>query len=146
MKAQARRLGRRRSASLTDGELRIMRALWDLERAPVSDIIDRMRQQAAHVPAYNSVLTILGILERKGYVRHQKDGRAFLFEPTLDRAVARKSALQQVLAKFFDGSPSLLVLDLFGHDGIDADELARIRALLDESGRTPARPPRRRAR
>jgi predicted transcriptional regulator len=128
-------MSRKRSSSLTDGELRIMRALWDLERATVSEVIGRMRHQNAEVPAYNSVLTILGILERKGYVRHQKDGRAFLFRPTVDRAVARNSALQQLLAKFFDGSPSLLVLDLFGQREIDDEELTRIRELLDRQGR-----------
>lgn len=130
-------MGRRTSPSLTDGELRIMRALWDLERAPVSGIMVRMEQQGARVPAYNSVLTLLGILERKGYVRHEKDGRAYLFEPTVDRTTARQSALRGLLAKFFDGSPSALVLDLLGQDQIDTRELARVRQLLDDDATLP---------
>lgn len=136
-------MSRRRSVSLTDGELRIMRALWELQRATVAEIIAAMQQHSASVPAYNSVLTILGILERKGYVKHHRDGRAFLFEPTVDRTVARKSALANLVNKFFDGSPSLLVLDLFGQDGIDARELARIRELIDQAPSRPARRSRR---
>lgn len=122
-----------------------MRALWDLERATVSAVMVRMEQQGASVPAYNSVLTILGILERKGYVRHEKDGRAYLFEPTVERDAVRKSALANLLAKFFDGSPAALVLDLLGQDGIDADELARVRRLL-EGGEPRPQPSKRRDR
>lgn len=138
-------MSRRPSSALTDGELRIMRALWDLGSATVSDIIDRMGQAdtAAPVPAYNSVLTILGILERKGYVTHEKDGRAFIFQPTVDRSVARKSALANVLSKFFDGSPSLLILDLFKHEELDREELTRIRSLLAQTDPDVPRPRRR---
>ena len=136
-------MSRRRSVSLTDGELRIMRALWDLERATVADVIERMQQHGESVPAYNSVLTLLGVLERKGHVRHHKDGRAYLFEPTVDRGAARKSALAHLLSKFFDGSPTALALDLFGQEGIDADELARLREMLDRSAATPSKSTRR---
>jgi predicted transcriptional regulator len=120
---------------LTDAELRIMRALWELGSATVNDTIACIGRHdaTAPVPAYNSVLTILGILERKGYVTHKKEGRAFTFQPTVDRTVARKSALANVLSKFFDGSPSLLILDLFGNTDLDRDELARLRALLTDT-------------
>ena len=128
-------MSRRRSSALTDGELRIMRALWDLERATVTEIIDRMGRRESAVPAYNSVLTMLGILERKGYVTHRKDGRAFLFEPAVDRRAARKNALANVLSKFFDGSRSLLILDLVGQEALEPDEVARVRQLLDQAGK-----------
>ncbi len=125
-------MGRKASSSLTDGELRIMRALWDLERATVSDVVARMQLLGERAPAYNSVLTLLGILERKGYVRHHKEGRAYLFQPTVNRDTVRRSALSSLVAKFFDGSPSALVLDLLGHEDVDAAELARVRALIDD--------------
>lgn len=124
-------MSRRPSPSLTDAELRIMRVLWDLKRATVTEVVERMRSDEATVPAYNSLLTILGILERKGYVRHEKDGRAFTFEPIVDRSVARKSALRHLVAKFFDNSPELLVLDLFGNDHLGPEEVARLRQLID---------------
>jgi predicted transcriptional regulator len=124
-------MSRRPSSFLTDGELRIMRVLWSLERATVAEIVERMKAADANVPAYNSVLTVLRILERKGYVTHRKGSRAFTFEPVVGHSVARKSALTQLLTRFFEGSPAMLVLDLFGHDAMDADELTRLRALID---------------
>jgi predicted transcriptional regulator len=58
------------------------------------------------------VLTLLRIMEKKGYVSHTKDGRAFIFQPAVDRAVASRSALQTLVNRFFDGSPRLLMLNL----------------------------------
>ena len=79
------------------------------------------------------MLTILGILERKGYVTHEKDGRAFAYLPLVDQSEARQSALSQVLNRFFDDSPRLLVLDLLGHERTDADELRRVRELIEQA-------------
>ena len=125
-------MSRRPSSSLTDGEFRIMRALWELQRATVTEIIERMHEHGVDVPSYNSVLTLLGILERKGYVTHRKDGRrAYVFEPTVDRGSVRRSALANLLARFFDGSPTQLVLDLIGAQRLDEQELARLRELLE---------------
>jgi predicted transcriptional regulator len=120
-----------------------MRVLWDLKRATVTEIGERMRSVDAAVPAYNSLLTILGVLERKGYVKHEKDGRAFAFEPIVEQHAARKSALRHVLAKFFDNSPELLVLDLFGHDRLDPEDVSRLRALIAASDPPAAKHKRR---
>jgi BlaI family penicillinase repressor len=119
-----------------------MRVLWDLKRATVAEVGERMRSVDAAVPAYNSLLTILGVLERKGYVRHEKDGRAFVFEPLVEQHAARKSALRHVLAKFFDNSPELLVLDLFGDDRLDPEDVSRLRALIDTGDPSTAEPNR----
>ena len=91
------------------------------------------RLAGTHTPAYNTVLTTLGILERKGYVTHEKDGRAFAYLPVVDQSEARHSALSQVLNRFFDDSPRLLVLDLLGHERTDADELRRVRELIEHA-------------
>jgi len=106
------------SPGLTDAELRVMRVLWEQKRATL---------------AYNTVLTTLGILERKGYVTHEKDGRAFAYRPVVDQSEARHSALSQVLKRFFDDSPRLLVLDLLGHERTDADELRQVRELIEHA-------------
>lgn len=120
------------SPGLTDAELRVMRVLWELQRATVGDVVERLA--GPQTPAYNTVLTTLGILERKGYVTHEKVGRAFAYLPVVDQCEARYSALSQVLNRFFDDSPRLLVLDLLGHERTDADELRRVRELIE---RTP---------
>jgi predicted transcriptional regulator len=128
-------MARKASPALTDGELRIMHVLWDRARASVGDVVEHIEGKAR--PAYNTVLTMLRILERKGYVTHEKDGRAFVFVPLVDRATARKSAITQVLSRFFDDSPRLLVLNLLGHERLDADELKGVRELIDQ---TPIEP------
>jgi predicted transcriptional regulator len=125
-------MARRRSPALTDGELRIMRVLWDCGRATVGEIAERIEGRPR--PAYNTVLTMLRILETKGYVHHQKDGRAFVYAPVIGRGEARRSALSHLLHRFFDGSPELLVLDILGHDEASPDELERLRELIN--GRT----------
>lgn len=119
-----------------------MRALWDARRATVADLTERLAASGPDAPAYNTVLTILGILERKGYVRHHKDGRAFIFEPLIDQSVARRRALSHLLSRFFDNSRELLVMDLFGHETLDADEVAHLRELIDAhapAGEKPSR-------
>ena len=72
------------SATLTEGELRIMRVLWDKGEGTVNDVVDSLK--AKPKPAYNSVLTLLRILEKKHYVTHRKDGRAFIYNDPNPRA------------------------------------------------------------
>ena len=122
-------MARPASSGLTDAELRVMQVLWAHERATVGDVVAQLAE--THRLAYNTVLTTLGILERKGYVRHEKDGRAFAYLPVVDQSEARQSALSQVLNRFFDNSPRALVLDLLGHERTDADELRRVRELIE---------------
>jgi len=121
--------------ALTDAEHRIMRVLWDRPGSTVANVVNDI--QGPVKPAYNSVLTILRILEKKGYVAHEKDGRAFVYSALVDSQQARRGALSQVLSRFFNGSRADLVMDLFGHEQADAEELAKVRALLerDTAGR-----------
>lgn len=121
--------GRTPSASLTDAEHRIMRVLWEHPRSTVGEVVERMA--GPRRPAYNSVLTILRILERKGYVSHEKDGRAFIYSPMIDKRQARTNALSHLLSRFFDGSREALVLDLFGESAVDADEVQKAKSILE---------------
>jgi predicted transcriptional regulator len=108
-----------------------MRVLWKRKRATVGAVVERLA--GPHTPAYNTVLTTLAILERKGFVRHEKVGRAFAYIPVVEQREARYGALSQVLNRFFDDSPRLLVLDLLGHERTDADELRRVRELIERA-------------
>ena len=121
---------RMRSATLTDGELRLMRVLWDRGRGSVSEV--RAALPLPHRPAYNTVLTELGILERKGYVRHTKNGRAFVYQPLVDRERVRRSAVRRLVSQLFDGSPGSLAVAILQHERVDEAELASLRRLLDE--------------
>lgn len=131
-------MARRQSAALTDGELRIMSVLWSRERATVGEVVDGI--DGTRKPAYNTVLTMLRILERKGYVTHEKAGRAFVFVPRIDRSQARRRALSSLLERFFDGSPELLLANLLEHGSVDARELQRVRELIDAAAPSAAGP------
>ena len=108
-----------------------MLVLWDKGRATVGEVVDSLK--GPRKPAYNTVLTLLRILERKGYVTHEKTGRAFIFLPLVDRSQARRSAFRQLLARFFDDSPWLLLLNLIQQGEVDAEELNRVRDQIVKS-------------
>src|SRR5215208_1312014 len=131
-------MARRRTPGLTDAELRVMRVLWTRPRATVSDVIDRM--EPGPRPAHNTVLTVLGILQRKGWVTREKEGRAHAYLAVVDRLEARRTALTQLLSRFFDNSPRELVLDLLGHERVDAEELRQVRELIAQTTAADATP------
>src|SRR5262245_60091688 len=123
-------MARKKSPQLTEAEQRLMDILWTLERGTVTEI-------AAALPrgldlAYNTVLTMMRILEAKGFVRHTKpkEGRAFIYRPIVSRDQASRSALQHLLSRFFGNSAEALVLNLIENETLDDKERARIRALL----------------
>ena len=111
-----------------------MHVLWDHPGATVGEVVEKIDGPAK--PAYNSVLTILRILEKKGYVTHEKDGRAFVYSAVVDRQQARRGALSLMLSRFFNGSREALVMDLLGHEDVDADEIARVKALIERASRS----------
>jgi predicted transcriptional regulator len=106
-----------------------MRVLWDRGRATVGQVLENLERSPK--PAYNTVLTLLRILEDKGYVTHEKSGRAFTFLPVMAETEARRSALSQLLSRFFGNSPERLMLSLLGRDEADREEVERLRALID---------------
>ena len=122
-------MARRKSVALTDGELRLMRVLWDRGRATVGEVVDDLTEPRK--PAYNTVLTLLRILEQKGFVTHDKAGRAFVYVPVITRGQARRSAVRHLLSRFFDDSPTALVLNLIEQDQINEDELRRLREFTE---------------
>lgn len=123
-------MARKTSSTLTDGELRLMDLLWERERATVADLVSAMSEPRV---AYNTVLTLMRILERKGYVRHEKEGRAFVYVPMVDRARASNRAVKHLLTRFFDDSPGLLMLNILEHDDVDSQELERLKRAIDGS-------------
>jgi predicted transcriptional regulator len=122
-------LARSQSATLTEAELRIMNVLWQKGSATVHEVMDGLPAQP--VLAYNSVLTIIRILEKKGYLKHLKDGRAHIFVPQVDRAKATRLEVRNVVSRFFGNSHELLALNILEEKGIDAEELQRLRELLE---------------
>jgi BlaI family transcriptional regulator, penicillinase repressor len=126
-------LPRTQSATLTEAELRIMNVLWQRGSATVHEVLQAIPDKPAL--AYNSVLTIIRILEKKGYVRHTKDNdtRAFIYSAKVGRADATRSEVRRLVTRFFGNSHELLVLNILEDKSIDADELDRLRTLLEIS-------------
>ena len=124
-------MARSKSAILTEAELRIMNVLWDRGSATVHEVLQTLPEKPAL--AYNSVLTIIRILEKKGYVRHVKDKRAHVFTARIDRKDATRSELRRLVSRFFGNSHELLVLNILEEKSMDAEELARVRQLLERS-------------
>ena len=123
-------MARRKSATLTDGELELMRVLWAQGRASVGEVVQALPGDPP--PAYNSVLTRLRILEQKGYAGHEKTGRAFTYYPLIDRRQARVHAVSRLVSQLFDGSPSQLVLNLLEQSQVDPAEIRRLKRVLED--------------
>ncbi len=122
----------RKSATLTEAELRLMEVLWQKAPATVQQVADALPEDAPL--AYNSVLTTIRILEKKGYVERVKDGRAHVYTPIVEREEATRSEISRLVNRFFGNSHELLVLNLLEDQGMDARQIARLRSML-EGGR-----------
>jgi predicted transcriptional regulator len=124
-------LARKKSPNLTEGELPLMEVLWKKGQATVGDVVAAL---PADPPlAYSTVLTTLRILEAKGYLRHTKKGRAFVYEPVIVHEEASRKALSYLVNRFFGGSRELLVVNLLKEETIGRAELRRIKKMIAES-------------
>lgn len=122
----------RQSETLTEAELRIMNVLWLKGSGTVQLILDSLPERPAL--AYNSVLTTIRVLERKGYVEHSKDGRAHVYAPLVGREEATRSEIRHLLGRFFKNSHEQLVLNILEDRGVEPEDLARLREMLERSG------------
>lgn len=123
---------RKTSEILTEAELRIMQVLWQRGPGTVQQILDALAGKP--LLAYNSVLTTIRILERKGYVEHSVEGRAHVYRPLVEQADASRSEIRHLVSRFFRNSHEDLVLNILEDRGIAPEELARLRRMLDEGG------------
>lgn len=120
----------KRSITLTEAELRLMKILWRRGESGVGDLVAAMPEGTSL--AYNSVLTTIRILEQKGYVEHRQDGRAFLYTPCVAEQEASQTEVRHMLQRFFGNSRERLLISLLGDDEITPEELQRLKqAIVD---------------
>jgi predicted transcriptional regulator len=124
-------MARTASPALTDGEARVMAVLWRLGRATVGEVAAELTRPRA--VTYSTVQTMLRILENKGYVAHEKVARAFVYRPVVDERQARRKALRHLVSRLFNGSPSLLVLNVLEDEKLDKRELERLKKLIEQA-------------
>ncbi len=124
-------MARKKSHNLTEGELPLMEVLWRKGQATVGDVVASLTTDPPL--AYSTVLTTLRILEAKGYLRHTKKGRAFVYEPIIVQEEASRKALGYLVNRFFGGSRELLIMNLLKEEKIGRAELRRIKKMIAES-------------
>jgi predicted transcriptional regulator len=105
-----------------------MAVLWQTPQATVAEVMTSLRDRYALT--YSTVQTLLRILEQKGYVAHEKVGRAFVFRAVVDQSQARRRALKHLIGRLFNGSPSLLVSNVLDDEEIDPRELEQLKRLI----------------
>lgn len=118
----------RQSETLTEAELRIMHVLWGKGSGTVQQVLDSIKKKP--LLAYNSVLTTIRVLERKGYLKHLKDGRAHVYTPLVGQQEATRSEIRHLVSRFFKDSHEQLVLNLLEDQGIGPEEITHLREML----------------
>lgn len=121
----------RQSETLTEAELKIMNILWARGSGTVQQVLDSITKKPSL--AYNSVLTTIRILEKKGYLQHLKDGRAHVYTPLVGQQEATRSEIRHLVSRFFKDSHEQLVLNVLEDRGLEPDEIKRLRHMLDRA-------------
>jgi predicted transcriptional regulator len=121
----------KKSNTLTEAELRLMKILWRRGESAVNDLVAAIPD--GETLAYNSVLTTIRILEQKGYVEHRQEGRAFIYRPSVEENEASRSEVRHVLSRFFGNSRERLLLSLLGDGEVSGEELQRLKDAIRDA-------------
>ena len=119
----------------TELELEILKVLWQESPLPVRDVRRRLEEEAGRVLAHSSVITMLNIMVRKGYLRRKRDGKAFLFAPKIAKQSVSGGMLRDVVTRLFDGSASAMVLSLLETSDLDDEEMKELRRLVNRKAK-----------
>ena len=126
----------KRSNTLTEAELRLMKLFWQRGESAVADLLQALPDDLPL--AYTTVLTTVRILEKKGYVTHRQEGRAFLYSPCIAEHEASRSEVRHMLQRFFGNSRERLLLSLLGDAEVTPEELERLKQAIAEAPAAPA--------
>lgn len=119
------------SNTLTPAELRLMKVLWLRGASTVADLVTATADEGEL--AYTSVLTTIRVLEKKGYVNHRQEGRAFLYVPSVGELEASRTEVKHVLQRFFGNSRERLLMSVLGDGEISAEELKRLKEAIAQA-------------
>ena len=119
----------------TELELEILKVLWQESPLPVRTVRRRLEEQAGRALAHSSVITMLNIMVRKGYLRRKRDGKAFLFAPKVAKDRVSGGVLRDVVTRLFNGSASAMVLSLLETSDLDDEEMKELRRLVNRKAK-----------
>ncbi|APZ94455.1 BlaI/MecI/CopY family transcriptional regulator [Fuerstiella marisgermanici] len=123
-------MARSESEHPTELELEILKVLWHESPLLVRDVRARLEEHADRPLAHSSVITMLNIMHRKGFLNRRKEGKSFLFWPKVPKERVMGGMMSDLLSRLFEGSPSAMVLNLLETADVDLEELAEIRKLI----------------
>ena len=118
-----------RTLKLSRRERQIMDIVYQRSQASVADVLENLPDP----PSYSAVRALLRILEEKGYLVHEKDGRRYIYRPTQPRHLAGRSALKQIFQTFFDKSIEKTVIALVSEVDLSDEELDRLSQLIEQA-------------
>lgn len=119
----------------TELELEILKVLWQESPLPVRTVRQRLEEEAGRALTHSSVITMLNIMVRKGYLRRKRDGKAYLFAPKVAKDRVSGGVLRDVVARLFDGSASAMVLSLLETSDLDDEEMKELRRLVNRKAK-----------
>ena len=128
-----------RSPDLTAAELRVMKALWELEKGTVAEVRAELARRGQDL-AYTTVMTLLGRLAAKGAVGVCKEREPFLYQPAHRRELVLRDRLREFVAEVFDGKAESLVLNLVEDESLTRAELRAIEQRIAEAEAGDKRP------
>jgi len=114
----------------TAGEMRLLQILWDLEQATVEDVVNAHSEKER--PNYKTTQTLLRIMEKKGFITHEAQGRVFIFRPLVSRKTIDHLSLQTLVSRNFNGSAAGLLMNLLEASPIKKAELDEVEAYIRE--------------
>lgn len=116
--------------SLGDLQYAIMRVLWEEREATVARVQERLAEGDRHDRALTTIATMLSKMEKKGVVSHRSEGRVFVYKPRVQEDAVRRSMVNELTERLFNGDFGALVSHLLDEQDIDRTELERLRLLL----------------
>jgi len=121
------------TASLTDLQLAVMKALWTIREGTVAEVLAAMAVEGREL-APTTVATLLQRLSKQGWVKHRKNGQKFVYRAKVNEKQAASGVLQRVLRGFFGGKVSALTAQLLESEDVSHEDLELMRALLERKG------------
>lgn len=122
-------MARRPSKHPTELELEILKVLWRDGKLSGREIRQRLADQSREL-AYTSVMTVLRIMEEKGYLARKKSGKNFIYSPRIKESATKKRMLSDLVDRVYEGSTVSVLVNLLESADVDADELKQLRELI----------------
>lgn len=115
---------------LTKAEERIMQVLWKLQNAFVKDIIDELDEEPK--PPYNTISSIVRLLEKKGYVSYKAYGKTYEYFPAISKEDYTKTTFSKLFAGYFDNSPTSLLSFMVKEEKLSETDIEELKALINK--------------